>query len=418
MGEGVFCCHERIEGCGDRVDTVYISPETRRDLDVTIHEVDVTLDTEKPEPTRFTGSSPVSRTGRYILFLAHCDRAAQTAVDSSPAGLRGVAVTAAGRSTWINPYGYLPGHLYGYMPMHGLLTVAYLAVAVGWLLNVLAYRAETIRVHKFFSLLLALCVAESGVCYGDYLWYNNTGFSADAPMYVCVGAKVLQQAFTRACLVALAIGYGVTTPTIAGSKLWLNLLTAAYVLVLGLRDFHARAYGSAAARSPVAVALSLLAAGLEATYFSWVYAALAATIASLRAAGQRLKLTLYLRFAAILGTAAAAVVGFVVYAFVSRVSEFEARHWDRWWFVDVGFWQVLYLCVIAAVAVLWRPSETSKSYAYEELKGQDDIVETDLVEEGRGPHSWAAAGDESEAAELELQQLGMAVSDDEALSDY
>lgn len=41
-------------------------------------------------------------------------------------------VTFEGSSIWMNPYGHLPGDVYGYLPFYGWMCILYLGVAVVW----------------------------------------------------------------------------------------------------------------------------------------------------------------------------------------------------------------------------------------------------------------------------------------------
>ncbi|ETO34181.1 hypothetical protein RFI_02916, partial [Reticulomyxa filosa] len=43
-------------------------------------------------------------------------------------------VTFEGKSIWMNPYGHLPGDMYGYLPFFGWMSIAYLTVAFIWFL--------------------------------------------------------------------------------------------------------------------------------------------------------------------------------------------------------------------------------------------------------------------------------------------
>ncbi len=49
----------------------------------------------------------------------------------------------------------------------------------------------------------------------------------------------------------------------------------------------------------------------------------------------------------------------------------QARHWDIRWLADVGFWQIIYITVLFAIAFLFRPSINAKRYEYTQIIGAD-----------------------------------------------
>ena len=61
----------------------------------------------------------VEKSGRYYLLLSSCE-------------VRTGAVTYSGSTSWRNPYGYLPGELYPFLPCYGAFACAYTLLAVGW----------------------------------------------------------------------------------------------------------------------------------------------------------------------------------------------------------------------------------------------------------------------------------------------
>ena len=47
--------------------------------------------------------------------------------------------------------------------------------------------------------------------------------------------------------------------------------------------------------------------------------------------------------------------------------------WERLWFMEVGFWQILFSVIFFAIMILWRPSEHFKRYGESlQLGGEDD----------------------------------------------
>ena len=61
----------------------------------------------------------VKVTGIHVFGLANCNDDLGT-------------ITFHGKSIWMNPYGHLPGDVYGYLPFFGYMCIAYLVIAIIW----------------------------------------------------------------------------------------------------------------------------------------------------------------------------------------------------------------------------------------------------------------------------------------------
>ena len=58
-------------------------------------------------------------TGIHVFGLANCNDDLGT-------------ITFEGKSIWMNPYGHLPGDVYGYLPFYGYMCIGYLVIAIIW----------------------------------------------------------------------------------------------------------------------------------------------------------------------------------------------------------------------------------------------------------------------------------------------
>jgi hypothetical protein len=71
----------------------------------------------------------VKETGHYTMMIANCDAALPH-------------VTFSGTGEWMNPYGYLPGELYGFMPFYFYMSVFFLVMCAVWgLLNAVYWQS-------------------------------------------------------------------------------------------------------------------------------------------------------------------------------------------------------------------------------------------------------------------------------------
>jgi hypothetical protein len=56
----------------------------------------------------------VKKSGVYILLFANCD---ETMFPDTPFDTNETLLWIEGTSVWMNPYGHLPGRLYGFLPV-------------------------------------------------------------------------------------------------------------------------------------------------------------------------------------------------------------------------------------------------------------------------------------------------------------
>ena len=72
-----------------------------------------------------------------------------------------------GHTTWLNPYGYLPGELYPFLPFFGALSLAYVALGVIWIVLCLRHCAQLLPLQSCISAVLFLGAVETATWYFD-----------------------------------------------------------------------------------------------------------------------------------------------------------------------------------------------------------------------------------------------------------
>ena len=65
--------------------------------------------------------------------------------------LRSLRCQPPGHTTWLNPYGYLPGELYPFLPFFGALSLAYVALGVIWIVLCLRHCAQLLPLQSCIS---------------------------------------------------------------------------------------------------------------------------------------------------------------------------------------------------------------------------------------------------------------------------
>ncbi|ETO10142.1 hypothetical protein RFI_27235, partial [Reticulomyxa filosa] len=297
-------------------------------------------------------------------------------------------VTFEGESVWMNPYGHLPGDVYGYLPFFGWMTVLYLIVGVFWFCLNAIFWEELLYVQVLWSLkrkgkhscitgVLTLCLFEMGTWYFDYLNFNNSGSRHRVPFFFGLLLSVTRRTVARMLVVAVAMGYGVVKPTIGSSKNMLFAIGCLYWVFALLFDALIHYNQTEKVETWMRVILIPPVAILNGIFWWWTFVSLNRTIEMLKIRKQSAKLQLYKSFSIVLVAALIAAIAFAVYEMYYVLKELYFAEWDRLWFMEVGFWQILFTVIFISIMILWTPSQHSKTYAYASQIGQEEHDDED-----------------------------------------
>merc|ERR1711964_569439 len=86
-------------------------------------------------------------------------------------------------------------------------------------------------------------------------------------------------------------------------------------------------------------------------------------------------------FTWVLGGALVAALIFACYQMYYVYRVLYMTNWSEMWFMDIGFWQMLYTGVFFAIMILWRPSQAAKRYAYSQQLATDDTLEAEAFDD-------------------------------------
>jgi len=376
-GRNFFCCTSEIlnraEGCRSKQDLNKLivghqlkvngyGPESYKIVEFGADQTDISVD----------WSYKVQSTGLHIFVVAVCDPQVGT-------------VEFSGDTTWMNPYGHLPGELYGFLPFYGWMCIVYVGAAVVWFcLNFLFWK-ELLQVQNYITFVLAMCLIEMATWYADYLTLNNSGVRYRVPFVVGMMTSVTRRTVARMLVVAVSMGHGIVTPT-------LDWTTRKNILILGfvywIFAFMFEVFIHYHQTNQVSPTLRLIltppVAILDGIFWWWIFVSLHKTIVELQQKKQAQKLSLYKKFSWTMGSALAVAFLFACFQLYYVWQRLYLEQWQMIWFLEVGFWQILYTLVFFVIMFLWRPLKNFKDYAYmQELETQDQIDEE--FEEEFGP---------------------------------
>jgi hypothetical protein len=389
-GEPVLCCSEElmarytpIPGCTTPRQLI-IDPSQNVLHTTKVHFAN--SKTAKLHPGA-KGTYNVLTRGQHLLIVSNCDPA-----------LKGMAMKGAG--VWMNPYGYLPGELYGYLPFYFAMSIIFFLFAVVWLALNVYHRAEVHTVQNYISFVIVMSLLEMCVWYFDYLNFNRTGVRHPVVVITAIFMSVFRRTFSRMLLVSVSLGFGVVRPTLGSSKRKIILLGIAYFISEAAMELTIRYGQTNEVGQHWRLFLSIPVAGLNAIVYWWTFVALYEVTAYLKGRRQDTKLKLYETFTGWLFVSLAAALAFACYQIYFMTSHQMLVHWDLLWLLEGGFWEMLYFCMLLSIAWLWKPSTDSKRYAYMQVIPTED---EDFTLE-MGPESGADRGQEEEG---EGTQYGM-----------
>jgi len=314
----------------------------------------------------------VQRTGLDIFVVAVCDPFIGS-------------VTFTGDTEWLNPYGHLPGELYGFLPFYGWMCLVYVGAAVVWFVLNFIYWKELLSIHNYITLVLAMCMLEMATWYGDYMSLNSEGTRFRFPFILGMMTSVSRRTVARMLVVAVSMGHGIVTPYLeSGTKKRILLLGFVYWIFAFLFEVFIHYHETNEVSPQLRLILTPPVAILDGIFWWWIFVSLHKTVIELAAQKQSSKLSLYRNLAFTLGFALLIAFLFACYQLYYIWGALYLDQWQYMWIMEVGFWQILYTAVFFIIMSLWRPNSHSKEYAYmQQLQTNED--ESDDVEAFDGP---------------------------------
>jgi hypothetical protein len=314
---------------------------------------------------------PINETGLYYFILVNC------------LGSGANTVTVTGTTEWKNPYGFLNGDEFGFLPFYMIMAIVYLITTVAWGFLLYRFRDGLLTLQHCVTGLIAFGVVEQLLMWGDFYQYNANGTVSVPLTVIAVAATTLKQTLARVLLLAVCMGLGVVRKRLHWG---LNLSLAVYGVLYYLfaevsESADALQDKTSLPISPTVTVFTLMPLFLlDAVYFVWVFAALFRVTSALRSGGQNAKLSLYRKLGGVLVGAFFMSVVMITLEFVV-LGFFADGLWKIWWVWD-SYWMLLNYLILLAIAIIWRPNPNNGRYAYEELvssepPGEDGRAERD-----------------------------------------
>ncbi|EQC32423.1 hypothetical protein SDRG_10163 [Saprolegnia diclina VS20] len=265
-----------------------------------------------------------------------------------------------------NPYGYLPGLMWGLLPFSGSLCLAYLVADGVFLVLLFRNRHTLIRLHYFILLVLLLTTLETLLWYVTYASLNESGEALCCPYPKMIVASTLLKVFSkliaRVLTMIICLGYGIARPSLTCAEIALVTgLGLCYIVSTGALEITHLSNQSAGDVSPPLV-WELLATATDGCFAGWIFTSLMLTRKTLRATGQSAKYKMYDTLFTVLVTFMAITFLFTVFENAVYSKRIELS-WDWMWVLWASS-RALNFCVVFVVSIIWRPTRTSLLYAH------------------------------------------------------
>ncbi|EFJ12095.1 hypothetical protein SELMODRAFT_182621 [Selaginella moellendorffii] len=301
----------------------------------------------------------ITKTGMYLLYFVHCDPALE-------------AAEVTGKTVWKNPSGYLPGRMTPLVPFYALMSVAYLALGLVWLVQYTRFWRDILQLQNCITLVIGLGMAEMATWYFDYVNFNATGKRPVGITLWAVTIGAVKKTLSRILVLIVSMGYGVVQPTLGGLTSKVLFLGGTFFVASECLDVveHVGRIDEISYR--VKLLLVLPVAVLDAFFILWIFTSLSRTLEKLQVKKQSAKLDLYRKFTNSLAIAVLVAVAWIGFELYFKASDSDGKHWSSAWIIS-AFWNVLTFCILCVICALWAPSHNSTRYAYsEEISDEGD----------------------------------------------
>ncbi|KAJ1459928.1 lung seven transmembrane receptor-domain-containing protein [Pelagophyceae sp. CCMP2097] len=366
----VDLCTDRLPAGATRLQKKDFVLNAPHDETVAPTSMDFTDDVEEPKGA-FKARFAVKEAGLQYVVFQLCE-----AFDT---------VYLNGGITFRNPYGYLPGMYFGFLPFEGARAFLFLIFQVGYIVLLILHRDRLLPLHGAILAVSLLASAEAVTWFAAYLSLNVTGEPLCCPfaphVVAAMSLEMLRRTASRVLLLVVSLGFGLVRPSLSIKEtLGVSSLTLCYLsssIFVTVHKIREASDLSTAGGSSMALDLPVLFFDL--CFLVWIYMALVSMTDVLHSTGQTYKLEMYSNLAYVIAAFVCLVTIFSLFIFLSKTGAFQWP-WQLYWAQTVPL-EILNLVIIAAVCVIWRPTERSKLMAQmQQLSTSDEAFDEDGLE--------------------------------------
>ncbi|KAK2871982.1 hypothetical protein FQN49_002659 [Arthroderma sp. PD_2] len=283
--------------------------------------------------------------------------------------------------TFRNAYGELPATQVPKLAFYGGLTILYALMGVFWGFLYAQHRHDILPVQNYITAIIVFLVVEQLITWGFYDYQNRYGVNGVSRVLMVIVSILSagRNSFSFFLLLIVCMGYGVVKPSLGRTMIYVRILAITH-FVFGVIYSLASLSITPDSAGPLVLLVVLPLAGSLTAFYVWTLNSLSATMKDLVSRKQHVKAMMYKKlWWCLLGSIVVIFAFFFINSFVfasTNVSDLIPAQWKSRWFVLDGWLNIVYLCNIAYVSYLWRPTANNKRFAMsDELAQEDDGFE-------------------------------------------
>jgi len=317
------------------------------------------VEPEDDDVTRFRHKYEIAEKAITYVVISNCN-----------SELTEGTIMVNGHLHWVNPFGELPGEVFGFLAFYKYMSMAYLACAAGWAILCARAWREIIPLQNWCTLVIFFGLLEVYLRYMEFHHFNETGARSKGILLSSVFFLCVKKTLSRVLVLVVSLGFGLLKPTLASTTARIGYLAAAYFFFSGvqltvenLSHHHGLTFSEYLLMLPVIF--------LDFMFAYWIFSSLSHIIRGLESRQQETKLNLYRKFNRVL------IVCFllgIIWTFVfvyCILTDFAVTNWEDFYKLEI-FWDVQYFVVLLMILYLWAPSSNSLRFAYERVDFDDE----------------------------------------------
>ena len=267
-----------------------------------------------------------------------------------------------------NAYGELPAAQIAKLPFYGGLAITYAVLGAFWAFLYVQNRSDILPVQNYITATIIFLIVEQLMTWGFYDYQNRHGNNAANKAFMIV-VSILnagRNSLSFFLLLIVCMGYGVVKPSLGKTMIYVRFLAIGH-FVFGVIYAVASLSVTPDSAGPLVLLVILPLAGTLTAFYVWTLSSLNLTMKDLIDRKQKTKAMMYKKlWWCILGSIMVIFGFFFInsFAFAGRSeANFVPEHWQTRWFVLDGWLNLVYLCDIAFIAYLWRPTANNRRFA-------------------------------------------------------
>jgi hypothetical protein len=263
------------------------------------------------------------------------------------------------------PYGYLSAVERPLLIFYGVMSLVYVAFAIGWtIVSALQWR-DLLRIQFWVGAVILLGMLEKAVFYAEHQSVNNRGYSVQGAVLSAELLSCLKRTLARMLVIIVSLGFGIIKPRL-GSMFHRVISIGILYFALSTIECILRLYRPKNDPTNQTMMAGVPLAVLDTVICYWVYSSLSQTTRTLRLRRNLVKLHLYTSFTNTLIAAVISSMVFMIWEIHTHKLTSCLIDWQKLW-IDEAFWHIQFSVVLLVIMILWRPTKNNQRYAFTQL---------------------------------------------------